>query len=423
MSSSQPQEFPTLYNIQVEWSNGFKIDQTDTNNVRLYNYTGETQNLRLEAIVFGADLAEWYTVTDQSIEAGDMVSLTGTMDEYGVPILDKSNQKSDPDLVGVISTKAGQALGLDGENRRLLALAGRVPVKVDSSSEPIKAGDSITSGATSGRAKKATVGERSIGRALEDWDQNKETVMILVAPGYVHGMDLVADKVSTLEEKVDIMSSLLNAEGISRLADTFSDFKSYADGLGLGTTLNEDGDAVLAVASDFAVTGDTSLGNTTVTGDLNVGGIRLSPVENSLNVLGASCINEALGTKNEMLCEAQTLYVQKSLSGNIDLFDGAIVIEPTGKIIVNDSIQVEEIVIATEGEGNDTVGTVTIRAGTTSESVETAVLTPSSRIFTTPERAVPVGVKMTGEHTFEIVIELQAENLNVDWWLINEQRY
>ena len=186
--------------MQISWNNGYKIEQTDTNTIRLYNHTGETQNLRLEAIVFGADLAEWYTVDSPEVEPGDMVALTGQLDDYGVPILRKTDQPNDPNLIGAISTKAGKELGIESEDRRLLALAGRIPVKMHPYSEPIKAGDSITSGATKGLAKKAEVGERAIGRALEDW--NPETggdkLMILVAPGYTHGTEIIATKVGEI---------------------------------------------------------------------------------------------------------------------------------------------------------------------------------------------------------------------------------
>ncbi|MDP3014516.1 MAG: hypothetical protein Q8M92_09755, partial [Candidatus Subteraquimicrobiales bacterium] len=136
---------PKLHNVNIEWGNGFKIEQTNANTVRLYNFSGETQQLRLDAVVFGADLAEWYTVNDESIGPGDLVSITGEMDEFGVPILRKTDRINDPQLIGAISTKAGKALGVEAPNRRLLALAGRIPVKIDPTSAQINAGDYLTS--------------------------------------------------------------------------------------------------------------------------------------------------------------------------------------------------------------------------------------------------------------------------------------
>ncbi|MBU1033401.1 hypothetical protein KKI22_00420, partial [Patescibacteria group bacterium] len=182
LASSSPGFNPILYNIQADWNNGYKVEQTDSNTVRLYNYTGDTQNMRLDVIVFGADLAEWYTVEDESIGPADLVSITGEMDEYGVPIIQKSSQSNDPMLVGVISTQAGTELGLKADNRRLLALDGRVPVKIDPSSPSIEKGDHLTSSTTPGLARKAKPGELSIGRSFEDWspDSGKDKVLAIV---------------------------------------------------------------------------------------------------------------------------------------------------------------------------------------------------------------------------------------------------
>ncbi|HJY98366.1 MAG TPA: hypothetical protein VJ227_01485, partial [Patescibacteria group bacterium] len=178
---------PNLHNVQIEWNNGFKIQQTDANTVRLYNFSGSTQQLRLDAVVFGADLAEWYTVEDASIEPGDVVALTGKLDEFGVPILRKATSENDALAVGIISTKAGQSLGLEAPNRRLLGLAGRVPVKVDPTSADIKAGDYITPSETPGFAKKAGLGDVTIGKAFEDWSagMGKETTLVMIdnSPG------------------------------------------------------------------------------------------------------------------------------------------------------------------------------------------------------------------------------------------------
>ncbi|MFC1627260.1 beta strand repeat-containing protein, partial [Patescibacteria group bacterium] len=158
------------------------IEQTDNSKVRLYNASGNTQSLRLDIIVHGADLAEWYTVDDQTIQAGDLVSLTGQMDQYNVPILTKARDPSDPMLIGAISTRAGQELGLKTDNRRLLALVGRIPVNIDPQSDPISAGDLITSSPTAGLAQKAQPGDISIGKAVEAWtpDSGQSTVLIFV---------------------------------------------------------------------------------------------------------------------------------------------------------------------------------------------------------------------------------------------------
>ena len=151
----------------------YEIQQTDANTVRLYNYSGETQQLRLDVVVFGADLAEWYTAADQSIEAGDVVSLTGQKDPNNVPIIDKSKISGDRKIMGIISTKAGQELGLPAPDRRLVALSGRVPVKIAPDSPSILAGDLLTaSNSYPGMATKAITTGFTVAKSLDSWTPN-----------------------------------------------------------------------------------------------------------------------------------------------------------------------------------------------------------------------------------------------------------
>ncbi|MFH1971518.1 MAG: LamG domain-containing protein [Patescibacteria group bacterium] len=162
-----PGEIEELYRSNSR----FYIEQTSNNVLRLYNYTGETQNVRLDAIVFGADLAEWYATDNQSIEAGDVVSITGEKDNYGVPKVRKSAVEGEKELMGIISTKAGQELGIPSEDRKLVGLSGRVPVKIAPDSQNILAGDFLTSSSTyPGMATKATRPGHVVAKALETWN-------------------------------------------------------------------------------------------------------------------------------------------------------------------------------------------------------------------------------------------------------------
>ena len=433
LTTTDPSYSPALHNVSFEWNNGYKIVQTDTNNVRLYNYSGETQNLRLEAIVFGADLAEWYTVDSEDVGPGDLVSLTGELDDYGVPILKKTDKANDSNLLGAISTKAGQTLGIEASDRRLLALAGRVPVKMDQDSNPIEAGDSVTSGSYPGQAKKAAVGDRAIGRALENWnpETGQEELLILVAPGYTHGTEIIASKVGDIEEKVSNISTLLGLEGTegssdgileglteraAEMSETFSSFQTYVDGLGLDLTENEAGEALLAVNSDFAVTGNTSLGDTTVVGDFNVGQVSIDPLSNSINVLGASCINWEINTHNEALCDAQTLFIQESLAGNVDFFDGAVLLEADG------TVNAASFVIKVLDKDYASAGKEVIPAGELYVEIYTNALTDTALILVTPDKPVPVGKEVIGEAEFRIILEeIQNQDITVDWLIVDIQ--
>src|SRR3990167_10920975 len=76
-------------------------------------------------------------------------------------------------MLGVISTKPGITLAeWDDVNRtdmRPVALAGKVPVKIASSSAAINIGDFLTSSNEPGRAMKAVKAGYTIGKALQAW--------------------------------------------------------------------------------------------------------------------------------------------------------------------------------------------------------------------------------------------------------------
>src|SRR3990170_462556 len=170
LTTTDTSVIPELENVTLEYNNGYKVVQPDDDTVRLYNSTGTTQNVRLEAIVFGADLAEWYPTADNSIEAGDVVSIAGIKDDAGIPKIRKATSTSDPKMIGIISTRAGLELGIPREDRRLVGLAGRVPVKIAPDSAAIQAGDLLTSSGTfPGMATKLTQPGFAVAKALEDW--------------------------------------------------------------------------------------------------------------------------------------------------------------------------------------------------------------------------------------------------------------
>ncbi len=130
----------------------------------------------------GADLAEYYKTADASIEAGDVVAVDK---EHNLQIV-KSLSSQNETTVGVISTKPGEVLGdengnANDPNARLVALAGRVPVKVSLENGIIKKGDYLTASSVPGVAMKATGPCVTIGKALTDFDGTATTEML--SPG------------------------------------------------------------------------------------------------------------------------------------------------------------------------------------------------------------------------------------------------
>jgi len=130
----------------------------------------------------GADIAEEYLVNDESISAGDLVSLS-TPKFY----IEKSTASSSYPVFGVVSTKPGIRLkdwDYNPQNNRAVALAGRVPVKVSEENGIINVGDRLTLSATiPGVAMKQTEPGQSIGIAMES-SENKDKVITFLNMTY-----------------------------------------------------------------------------------------------------------------------------------------------------------------------------------------------------------------------------------------------
>jgi hypothetical protein len=149
------------------------------------------------------DLAEAYT-SAQATEPGDLVALVLTSEAT----VQKSSKRYEPLLLGVVSTNPGLVFDngkthLAGDNsvaaskdRAVIALAGRVPVKVSMENGAIQVGDPLTSSSHSGVAMKATAAGKIIGYALAPATKDGK-VLTFVQPGYY-----AAPQLASLQSKV-----------------------------------------------------------------------------------------------------------------------------------------------------------------------------------------------------------------------------
>ena len=172
------------------------------------------------------------------------------------------------------------------------------------------------------------------------------------------------------------------------------------------------------VDKDLSVMGSSTFRDTTVTGILDVGMLAFDSLENSIGVKGASCYSEITGVVNSELCDAQTLYLQKGLAGNVDVFDGRIVMQPNG------SVRAKKYSVSTVDDGvtGASAGRIVVGAGekVVEVVVDAGVLTDDSMIMVTPEKPVAVGAVKTGDAVFEIELgEVLTEDLSVNWWVVN----
>jgi hypothetical protein len=131
------------------------------------------------------DLAEDYPTRDDSLKAGELVSIDPS--EYG--FVKKTASANDSTVVGVYSTNPGFRLSqqdatINGGRAVPIALAGRVPVKVTNEGGAIVPGDYLTSSSTPGYAKKATEAGPVIGKALASFDAATGNVLAFVNISY-----------------------------------------------------------------------------------------------------------------------------------------------------------------------------------------------------------------------------------------------
>jgi hypothetical protein len=127
------------------------------------------------------DIAEWVKTEDASLEAGDVVII----DVDNSDKVKKSSKAYDTKVAGIVSTKPHLTMGAEyaGDDAVILALAGRVPLKVTAENGEILPGDLLTTSSKAGYAMKCD--ERCVlgtvvGKAMESHKQGEGKIRALV---------------------------------------------------------------------------------------------------------------------------------------------------------------------------------------------------------------------------------------------------
>jgi hypothetical protein len=172
-----------------------------------------------------ADLAENFEAVE-AVDAGTVVafsttttqwktgkaSATSTDDEYAMSTVRKA--RAPYEAVGVISTNPGIILGNHVLNSVPVAFSGRIPVKVTTEAGVVHQGDYLTVSATiPGYAMKLTGEGQAIGRALSDYVDGQDKVLMLVENG-LQKLDL-AGKNATTTGMLTTGNIDLNANGVA----------------------------------------------------------------------------------------------------------------------------------------------------------------------------------------------------------------
>jgi len=251
--------------------------------------------------VASPDYAEYITATDpSSVVAGDLVSLDPN--NPGQVIL--SSTAYDPNLVGVISTHPGFITnatsssvsgGASDPSQKPLALAGRVPVKVDGQNGPIEPGDYITSSSTPGYGMKATQQGKVIGIAMSGFSGTtaSSTGQILV---FINNTYYNPVGATSIQGSNPVIDSLEVNGAISGNSLTIAGLMSTAT-LSVSGNASVGGD--LSVSGNLSIAGMTSVNNLTVNGQIvtsgSLPGVEAGPAIGSASTVTISG-NDTAGT-------------------------------------------------------------------------------------------------------------------------------
>lgn len=128
--------------------------------------------------VDGADLAEIYYTKETDVFPGSLVVLNPST-EAGV---NKSRAPYEQNMLGIVSTEPGHVLGQKkpppGGTPVMVALSGRVPVRVSAENGPIRPGDYLTSSSTPGVAMRATQPGFAVAQALTGYDGDGQGAVV-----------------------------------------------------------------------------------------------------------------------------------------------------------------------------------------------------------------------------------------------------
>ncbi len=193
----------------------------------------------------------------------------------------------------------------------------------------------------------------------------------------------------------------------------YEDLKAMVEALGL--TKDDKG---LAVNSNLTVLGDTALRNVKITGDIMAGMLKIDTLNNQIDLLGPACYTASTGEMNTELCQSQTIFVQKNLAGNVDMFNGAIVFEPDGTL---KAMTITTQVMGVDSKGQS-IGEAVVKAGETNITIASPAAKGSYKVFVTSTSNTDgdqIFVKEKAEGEFVVALTaISGSDVKFDWWIV-----
>ncbi len=355
-------------------------------------YQGPTTLTQIAA----ADYAEAMPFTGR-LDPAEIVSMSDVAktdsDTYNNFRVERSRVPYDKKIIGIVSSFADQP-----QTSRMVALVGRVPLKVTTENGPIRVGDPITSSSLPGVGMKATKAGEIVGRALQGYDSADPAkvgqILVFLNVSWMNPADT-----QTLADSLFAAPAALGAS-----ASAFP--KGTLDNLNLNSA---------TVSGELMVMGRTTVTDLGVTGNITSGVMAIHGLEGTIGTIGTA------------------LKLQPLSTAGIEMFGGVVTFATNGNIVTKGTITAKTLTTeklnisaasAQEATGSAVLsasaGTVIIRAGEISATVNTSALGKNSLIFVTPDSPVAIGSRKAGTDTFEIdLASPAAEDIRVNWWVVN----
>lgn len=242
---------PDNYLLSLRSNNDPKFSVMSNGDIRA------SGNLYAASAIFGTstnpgDLAERVDIaSDDMVEAGDVLVVDpNNMDTYR-----RSSGSNEQAVAGVVSTNPTIIVGNGKtEYTAVMAMVGRVPLKVSDENGPINRGDLLVTASSSGYAMKYDPKKDSddkmigvVGVALDPFNNGKGKIMALVRTGWVNS------RYETISSIKDNLQQLANSQGIVLGATSTTNLNVVSNNSGQlnysGGDLNLQGNILLNVAS------------------------------------------------------------------------------------------------------------------------------------------------------------------------------
>jgi hypothetical protein len=230
---------------------------------------------------------------------------------------------------------------------------------------------------------------------------------------------LLAKGIQEQQAQITALSTAQAGVNFSQATSMYDSLMNAIDNLSMST---DNGNLVFN--SDIVVNGKAILNETTFTGDVSMGQMKFDTLNNDLSVLGASCVRND-GSLDDNLCQTQSLFIMKAKSGNVNIFDGKVVLKPNGDMQV-EKINASEVNAAEYKvtSTSEVSGTATLTSNQSEITINSTKVKSNSKIFITASNSLNgkslfVDTKTEGA-SFKVKInEAINSDVTFDWFILN----